>query len=91
MRVGASMQLVPTFVRFARQGKGGRHALSRQSLNDRIVEVRRLLRTDASIGEMAAELGTSPTTLYVFIRHRRLCNMKERHRAIQGKKLEPLE
>ncbi len=47
-------------------------------LAERLVEVRKLLRTDMSIAEIAEDLGVALQTLRGFIKRRRLCNMTER-------------
>ena len=47
-------------------------------LHGRMTDVRRLLRTDKSIGDIAEELGVALQTLRGFIKRRSLCNMNER-------------
>lgn len=88
MKTGTPMQLICPRVRFMPQGQG---APAGSRLDDKIVEVRRLLRTDKSISEIARDLGVSTGGVSQFIKRRRLCDMQERHRAISAKKLEPLE
>lgn len=55
-------------------------------LADRIPEVRRLLRTDLSINDIAAKLGVSDTALRAFIKRNALCNIGERAKFIGRQK-----
>jgi len=51
-------------------------------LAPRIAEVRKLLRTDMSIPEIAERLGACPAALKNLIRRRNICNMNERKKFI---------
>lgn len=55
-------------------------------LADRIPEVRRLLRTDLSINDIAAKLGVSGTALRAFIKRNALCSIGERAKFISRQK-----
>jgi hypothetical protein len=50
------------------------------NLQDQITEIRRMLRTDLSIEEIATRCGVTRAALSAFIKRRRLCNMRERAR-----------
>lgn len=73
---GISMRLEPTRVRFERDTAPG--PKQDYKLADRLVEVRKLLRTNLSIADIAASLGVSAPTLVGFIKRRRLCNLTDR-------------
>lgn len=64
-------------VRFATESKPG-PKLRDRILGHRIVEIRKLLRTDKSIDEIATELGVCRPTLANFIKRRGICNLKDR-------------
>lgn len=51
-------------------------------LEDKIADVRRLLRTDQSIEAIAEQLGVIPKTLRDFVRRHGLCDLTERQRII---------
>lgn len=51
-------------------------------LSDSIPEIRRLLRTDLSLQEIALQLGVSAPTLRHFIRRRQICDIAERAKFI---------
>lgn len=55
---------------------------SDQMLGDRVVEVRKLLRTDLPIVQIAEQLGVSANCLKDFVRRRNLCDLKERKKFI---------
>lgn len=55
-------------------------------LADRIPEVRRMLRTDLSIDEIAAKLGVCGPALRYFIRRRQICDIAERAQFIGRQK-----
>lgn len=73
---GTALRCHRVMVRFATGCKPGPKTDAK--LAPRVVEVRRLLRTDKSIDEIADDLGVSRPTLVNFIRRRRICNMQER-------------
>lgn len=47
-------------------------------LGHRVAEVRKLLRTDKSLEEIAAEMEVCASTLRNFIKRRNICNLKDR-------------
>jgi hypothetical protein len=63
-------------VRFVRTGAG------RPMTAFDVVEVRRLLRTDMSLPQIAQALGRKEKTLRNFIRRRNLCDLGERRKFI---------
>ena len=71
---GHGMQVHRQHFRFA--AKPGPH----NDLQEKIVEIRRLLRTDLELPEIAGLLSVTPAVLGKFIRSRRLVNLKERRR-----------
>lgn len=73
---GIPMSIEPTRVRFERDSTPG--PKQDHKLTGRVAEVRRLLRTDMSVVEIADELGVSKPTLLNFIKRRRLCDLTER-------------
>jgi hypothetical protein len=75
--VGSSgMRLGGKHFRFApRHGAPG-------ALEDRIVEVRQLMRTNLGLGEICERLGVSDAVLRRFIKQRNLCDLKERRQFI---------
>jgi hypothetical protein len=56
-------------------------------LDERIAEVRQLLRTNMSFKEITDRLGVSDTSLRAFIKRRQLCDLKERKQFIGRFKL----
>lgn len=74
--IGTAMHLESIKVRFIAGEKLGRRP--KVCLDDRIVEVRSLLRTDKSLAEIAEELGCPRSALRTFIMRRRICNLAER-------------
>lgn len=70
---GTAMRTHRVHVRFAPAG----HGLGTPSDLD-VTEVRKALRTDNSIPEIAAQFGVHPHTLANFIRRRNLGNLWER-------------
>lgn len=67
---GSGMRLDSSRVRFARTGAGREAGIG---LNDSVVEVRRLLRTDMTVAEIAESLGVQVQALKAFIKRRQLC------------------
>ena len=51
-------------------------------LQAQITKIRRMLRTDLSIEEIATRCGVTRDALSRFIKRRRICNMRERQRFI---------
>lgn len=51
-------------------------------LQDQVTEIRRMLRTNLSIEEIATRCGVTRAALSAFIKRRRLCNMRDRARFI---------
>lgn len=74
---GTALRQHVVTVRFERDHKPG-PKLRDRCLRDRVVEVRKLLRTDKSIEEIATELGVCAPTLRSFIKRRNICNIKDR-------------
>lgn len=74
---GTPMQLQIVRTRFEQKSKPGRLA-GTSCLSERIVEIRKLLRTDQSIAQIAQKLGCERQTLRTFIRRRAICDMKAR-------------
>lgn len=75
---GIPMSVEPTRVRFARDSTPG--PKQDHKLVDRIVEVRKMLRSPMSVAEIADELGVSKPTLENFIKRRGLCDLSERRK-----------
>jgi IS30 family transposase len=72
---GSAMQLDVTRTRFAKDSRGG----SKQLLDTgNIPEIRKLLRTDKSIAEIAEHFGVDRLTLRSFIKRRAICDMRAR-------------
>lgn len=82
--VGTAMQVHRVFVRFDKLKCGP--APGRSKIDDRIVEVRRLLRTNKSCAEIANELGVDSQTLRRFVKRRRICDLQERDLFISRQK-----
>ena len=80
---GTAMHMDFVRVRFGRDSKPGPKPTD---LSDKLPELRRLLRTDASITAIARELGCSHATLRNFIKRRRLLNMRARREFISLQK-----
>lgn len=74
---GTALRQHVVMVRFTTDHKPG-PKLRDRCLGHRIVEVRKLLRTDKSIDEIATELGVCAPTLRTFIKRRNICNLKDR-------------
>ncbi len=72
---GTGMRVHKVHVRFGTP-LPGRPADSK--LGDRIVEVRKLLRTDLSLNEIAEILGVSMPCLRGFVKRRNICNLTDR-------------
>jgi hypothetical protein len=51
-----------------------------------IPKIRKLLRTDASLEDICAELSVSVTTMRSFIKRRQICNLKDRRNFISLQK-----
>ena len=73
---GTGMRTHKVHVRFSNGVRPGRPADSK--LGHRIVEVRKLLRTDLSLDEIAENLGVSMPCLRGFIKRRNICNLTDR-------------
>jgi hypothetical protein len=56
-------------------------------LEDRIVEVRKLLRTNMSIAEIGKQLGVTDKAVTRFVKRRNLCDLKARREFIARLKL----
>lgn len=80
---GTAMHLDSSFVRFA---SGARRGSKGKFGTEHIPELRKLLRADKTIAEIAAHFGTAPPTLMNFIKRRRLCNLTERRNFITLKR-----
>lgn len=78
---GSALHVDPLRVRFAKQLHGGPRQGS-SVLNDRIMELRKLLRTDKSIPEIAEILNVNAQTVRGFIKRRRLCDIAARNKFI---------
>jgi hypothetical protein len=79
--MSGATQLVGNRFRFVpMSGKAG-------VLNERVVEVRKLLRTNLSFKEIAGQLGVTENALRRFIRQRNLCDLKARREFISRFKL----
>ena len=81
---GAAMNLVAVRTRFVPDSKTGPKLDAK--LSYRITEVRRLLRTDLPLGQVADQLGVSDATLRNFVKRRRLCDLGERTKWIGRQK-----
>lgn len=81
---GTAMRVHRVHVRFVPldQSSGAPRKLS----TDDLPELRRLLRSDLSINEIAEKFDISGNTLRNFIRQRRLCNIRDRQRIITAKR-----
>ena len=74
---GSPMQLVNARARLAKQDRPGRMYGSSQ-LGDRIPEIRKLLRSDLSLANIAAQLGVGAQSLRRIIKQRNLCDLRAR-------------
>jgi hypothetical protein len=81
---GTAMRCHMVRTRFVADGTPGPKLDAK--LADRISEVRRLLRTDLSIGQIAAQLGVCAPSLRRFVRRRGLCNIADRAQFIRRQK-----
>ena len=70
--VGATIDR--SLIRFESSGKGG----FSEKLRDRVPEIRKLLRSDMTIDQIAAALGVWEQTLRSFIKRRSICDLKQR-------------
>ena len=70
---GTAMSAPKVVVRLVNQGHGGRFG---SKLDGRVVEVRKLLRTDKDLSEIAELLGVSLQVLRRFIRLRNLATLR---------------
>lgn len=80
---GQAMQQESTFVRLAKLDHPGSPRGDRKLSTSDIPRIRRLLRTEISIEQMAEEFGTSGRTLRCFIKRRAICNLKARMQFIK--------
>lgn len=71
-------------IRFASGVKPGPKADTK--LAPRIADVRKFLRTEMSIAEIAVALGACPSSVRNLIRRRNICDMNERQKFISLKK-----
>ncbi len=80
---GSAMHLDSTRVQFRLNGRpGGKQSLGTSD----IPEIRKLLRTEKSIAEIADVFGVVPNTLRAFIKRRAICDMKARRDFISLKR-----
>lgn len=82
LHTGTPMQMHFIRTRFEGGGKPGPKPGTCDLGHGHIREIRQLLRTDMTIGEIAARFGVSNSTLRGFIKRRRLCNLRERREFI---------
>jgi hypothetical protein len=59
-------------------------------LNEHVVEIRKLLRTDISIDSIGAHFGCCGNTIRNFIKRRRLCDLRLRRTCITSSKREEI-
>lgn len=78
---GTALRQHVVMVRFETDHKPGPRLRDR-CLGHRVVEIRKLLRTEKSIEAIADELGVCTPTLRNFIKRRNICNLKDRSRFI---------
>lgn len=74
---GTALRIHVVATRFAGLGHGGRRPGS-SMLDGQVIEIRRLLRTDLSLREIALHLGTNERTLRMFIKRRQICDLRAR-------------
>lgn len=79
MKSGTSMQLDCRPVRFVRLGR----VAPRVDLDDKVAEIRALLRTDMSVAQIGAMFDVSHAVMLAFIKRRRLCDVRFRARLIK--------
>lgn len=86
MRVarGTALRQCVVYTRFASGCRPG--ARPDAKLAPRIAEVRKLLRTEMSVAEIADVLGCDSKTLTNMIRRRQICNLSERNKFINLQK-----
>ncbi len=77
------MRMHRVVTRFAPLDPGGRPGTS--VLDERIADLRKLLRTDMDIPAIAEILGVSPKTVRTFVRRRAICDLEAR-RLFNGRK-----
>lgn len=82
---GSAMHMEMVRVRFAAKHTPGPRAGS-SCLADKVSDIRKLLRSDMSVGDIAKDLGVSLPTLRTFIKRRRLCNLTDRRNFITLKR-----
>lgn len=82
---GSAMHLDIIQVRFAPKKTMGPRA-GASCLNDRVPEIRKLLRTEMSAADIASAMGVSWPTLKSFIKRRRICDLTERAHFISRQK-----
>jgi hypothetical protein len=83
MKTGTPMQMHVIRTRFEGYGKPGPKTIL---CYDHIPEIRRLLRTEATIGEIAKTLGVMPESLRRFIKQRRICDLRARREFFEMKR-----
>lgn len=81
---GTALRQHAVHIRFEAIGKPG--ARPDAKLAPRIAEIRKLLRTDMPLNEIAAALDVSEPTLKNLIRRRNICNLRERRHFISLQK-----
>jgi len=69
------MQMDCTRIRFASGARKG----PKESLACRLPDIRKLLRTDMNLTQIASHCGVDRLTLMRFIKRRQLCDLRARH------------
>jgi hypothetical protein len=82
---GTAMRVHVVKTRFSKSERPGRRP-GVSVLDDNIPEIRKLLRTDKSLDEIAASFGVERQCLTQLIKRRRLCDIKERAKFISLQK-----